>query len=125
MNETELLKHARSFVFNAIPEEIRDLDEYDEASHFDVYVEWRSKDRWAVVDRFRACYNKEGKREHEPQPSSRDEDFLNEYRFSLQEAVEIAQRVAKTVKLNRFTVETFSDFIVQRKKANDEENQNN
>lgn len=125
MNEKELLKHARTFVFNAIPEEIRELDEYDEASHFDVYVEWRSKDRWAVVDRFKACYNREGKRDYEPQPSSRDEDFLKEYRFSLEEAVEIAQRVAKTVKLNRFTVEDFSEFIVQRKKASDEEKQAN
>lgn len=125
MDEKELLKHARKFVFNAIPEEIRALDTYDEVNHFDVYVEWRGKDSWAVVDRFGSCYDAQGKRDYEPQPSSRTKKFLKKYRFPLDEAIEIAQAVSKEMKLMRFNVEEFCELIIKRAAADEQAQQVN
>lgn len=125
MDEKELLKHARKFVFNAIPEEIKALDEYDEVSHFDIYVEWRGENSWAVLDRFGSCYNANGKPEHERQPSSRTKSFLKNYRFSLDEAIEIAQTVSKDVKLMRYNVEDFCELIIKRAAADEQAKQVN
>lgn len=65
-------------------------------SHYVLTVEWRGNDNWCVTDGF-GCYRADGDREYEPQPSSRDDDFISRTRFPLDEALELAKRIAPTM----------------------------
>lgn len=67
-------------------------------SHFVLYVEWRGNNRWCVTDGVR-CYRKDGHKSYEMNPSSRTDRFKNAYRFSLDEALALAQRVAPEIRL--------------------------
>lgn len=67
-------------------------------SHYVLWVEWRGGDNWCVKDMFR-CYRADGTTEYEPQPSSREDDFIARTRFPLEEALEIAKRIAPTMTL--------------------------
>lgn len=56
------------------------------------------KDSWAIV-KSRFCLNRDLEFEYEPLPSSRDEDFINRTRFSLEEAKKILRKYIKENKL--------------------------
>lgn len=64
--------------------------------HYVLHVEWRGDDNWCVKDMF-DCYRSDGKTEHEPIPSSRDTGFITRTRFPLDEALELARRIAPTM----------------------------
>ncbi|AZF95156.1 hypothetical protein [Mycobacterium phage MKC-IRE-02] len=69
-------------------------------SQFVLYVEWRGEDRWCVTDGS-YCYRRDGHKSYERNPSSRTDRFKKAYRFSLDEALEIAKRVAPTIRVGR------------------------
>lgn len=70
---------------------------------FTLTVEERSEGRWAVC-RNSSCYDREGRREHERIPSERRAEWLARFRFPLEEALEIAKRLAPTITVNGYTV---------------------
>lgn len=84
-----LLDHATTFRFLLYPEGHEFWDIADQ----DVTIEWRGADSWAVLVRG-SCVDAEGKREYEPNPSSRDDDFKTRFRFTRDEAIRIAREVA-------------------------------
>lgn len=62
-------------------------------------VENRGLDRWAVrYGEF--VYRKDGHRRYEPLPSSRTERFKRAYRFSLEDALALARKVAPKMTVN-------------------------
>lgn len=56
----------------------------------DLSLERRGPDAWAVRDGA-SVINRDGEREHEPMPSSRDEAFIARTRFGLAEALRVAR----------------------------------
>lgn len=56
----------------------------------EIRVEHRGAGAWAVCERG-TVVNRDGEREHEPMPSSRDEAFIARTRFGLAEALRVAR----------------------------------
>lgn len=81
------------------------------ACSFILYVEWRSEGKYAVVDDLRSSYNREGERQRESLPSSRTEEYLQSYRFSKEEALQVAARVLPQLRLRTWTVEEFIERV--------------
>lgn len=107
----ELLSHVDELSFNALPDYIlNDPDDFDGRRFFTVKVVKRNIDVWAVTDYMGHVYGVDLKDTYEPMPSSRDEDFIAKYRFSLPEAVEIAEKVMWTIRVNRFDVHSYKEF---------------
>lgn len=67
-------------------------------SHYVLYVEWRGDDRWCVTDGVN-CYRRDGHKSYERNPSGRTDRFKAAYRFPLEEALEIAKRVAPKLRV--------------------------
>jgi hypothetical protein len=80
--------------------------EHIDAYHFTLHVEWRGPgDRWCVTDGA-YCYRKDGHRSYESNPSSRTDRFKKAYRFPLDDALALAQRLAPKMTINGHTVES-------------------
>jgi hypothetical protein len=73
------------------------------ARHYMLTVEYRGRGLWAVMDGPFA-FDAEGRKDYEPQPSSREDDWLARYRFDLDTAREIAKRAAPLMTVNGHTV---------------------
>jgi hypothetical protein len=58
-------------------------------------VEWRGHEKWAVTSGSVVYDAAADEWEYEPQPSSRDDDFLARTRYSREEALAIGQRLAE------------------------------
>lgn len=71
----------------------------ENAREFTLWVEKRDTDRWCVTDGFRRCYRKDGHASHESQPSSRTDRFKKAYRFPLEEALALAQKLVPKLRL--------------------------
>lgn len=85
MTDQELLSKATSFLIWG----------HDSGHDWDITVENRGKDRWAIC-LGRSCWNKTEKDfVYESLPSSRTEEFMKNSRFSLQEAVGLAQNISE------------------------------
>ncbi|GAT01210.1 hypothetical protein [Mycolicibacterium fortuitum] len=67
-------------------------------SHYVLYVEWRGDDQWCVTDGA-YCYRKDGHKAYEPNPSSRTDRFKNAYRFPLDDALALAQKIAPKIRI--------------------------
>lgn len=74
------------------------LDHEDHAL-FSLNVVWRSPGKWAV-ERLGNNYSKTGRARREPLNSSKTEAFLRTYRFSLEEALRIADKLAPKIVVN-------------------------
>lgn len=61
----------------------------------DVYVEKRGEDAWCVSVFGGTVVDRDLQRHHEPMSSSRTEEFIAATRFSLAEALDIADRYNK------------------------------
>lgn len=61
----------------------------------EIRVERRGPEEWAVCEGARSVVNRDGEREHEPMPSSRDEEFIARTRFGLSEALRVARARAE------------------------------
>jgi hypothetical protein len=116
---TEPIVQATRYTVNCLPE-----DSSPDANVFDLVVEYRGKDTWAVTRHHRSLgrdgtwsYGPEwpadapGSREpatdaeHEGYESARQE-WLGEHRFDLDEAIELAKAAAPLVNVNGLTPET-------------------
>lgn len=102
-----LSKHVRTFVFNALDDDVRLSS--SESGHFDVHVEWRNEGSWAVVHGARNINRRYGKG-YEGLPSSRTQRFKNAYRFSLEEAIKIAEKYSHKVTLGNYNVAGFNEW---------------
>lgn len=89
----ELTVRATRYMVNAVPETAPD------AYVFEVAVEWRSEDQWAVMWHSR-CLSKSGKWDFEPLSSSRTTRWKNNHRFSFEEAMKRAKEIAPSVTVN-------------------------
>lgn len=80
--------------------------------HTSVAIELRDpeKDSWAVKTEGGLCVNKDLVTDYEPQPSSRTEKWLKEFRFSKEEA----QLTAALYVLKRY--DAFVEFEAKRKR---------
>jgi hypothetical protein len=78
----------------------------DDRYHFSITVERRSADRWAVLDRMGRCWSEGAQKwEHELYPSSRTDEWKAGFRYPLNEALDIARRLAPGLTVNGFTVQ--------------------
>jgi hypothetical protein len=73
------------------------------ADLFTLTVVERAPGRWAVT-RGSFCYDADGKREFESNPTGRTEEFRARFRFTLDDALALAKRVAPTMTVNGRTV---------------------
>jgi hypothetical protein len=71
-------------------------------SVWDVHVQRRSSDKWAVV-RLGQVLNKNGRWLYDPTPSSRTEKHLASTRFPLDVALDLARKAAPHVVVNGMT----------------------
>lgn len=77
----------------------------ENASIWYLEVSWRGPgDLWAVKLRSQV-YSTADEWEHEPLPSSRDDDFKERTRFPLAEAIRLAQRLLPAVVVNGMTAD--------------------
>ena len=76
----------------------------DDINHgvFEVKVAWRGGDRYAVMHGG-WCLGRDGEWDYEMRPSSREDDWLVEHRYSYEEAQHLAVTVAPTVVCNGHT----------------------
>jgi len=103
-------RHVSSFVVTLLPP---DLADNPDSRYYLVNVEKRGPFRWAVSDRFQQ-YDINCVAVHEALPSSRDEDFIKNYRHDLLTAVDLAFRVAEIINVNGWTVDRFVERERQR-----------
>lgn len=78
--------------------------DHDASSYYTVMVEYRGPGRWAVT-RHGNCLSRSGEWDYESMPSSRTDDWLAEFRFTYDEAIEAAAKVAPTLKVNGMSVQ--------------------
>ena len=60
----------------------------------DLYVEKRGAEQWAVTTASGCCVSTDLRSVYEPLPSNRSEEFMEKCRFTLDEALDIAERFA-------------------------------
>lgn len=82
----------------AIPPGLDDVN----AHVFDVRVEWRGGDTFAVCW-LSQCLGSDGEWDYEPIPSSREQDWLATHRFAEEEALRLAHQAAPNVTVNGHT----------------------
>lgn len=70
---------------------------------FEITVERRAPDRWAVLRNSR-CLNRDGSWDYEPRSSNREDDWLDEHRFTAQDALRLAAEWASKITSNHMTV---------------------
>lgn len=75
--------------------------DHRERRHFEITVEWRGDDRWAVMH-FGFALGRDGEWEYEPRPSSREDDWLESHRFGYDEALKLAKAAAPGLTVNGF-----------------------
>lgn len=86
------------YVVNLLPE-----SEYAKGGHhFEITVEWRGEDRWAVL-RSGWCLGADGDWDYERRPSEREDDWIAAHRFDLRTALRLAKEAAPTVTVNGVT----------------------
>lgn len=104
-----LESYGNSFRVTALPDDVRD---HEEAIFFYLYVEYRSPGKWAVMNFGRnKALTRDGEWEWESLPSSRTDKFKKIARFPLVEALNLAQREAANIRMNRFGVTEITEHV--------------
>lgn len=67
--------------------------DHPEHYHFELFVEWRGRDRWAVTDRM-GCLSIDGTWDYEMMPSERTDEWKAAHRFDLETALRLATEMA-------------------------------
>lgn len=103
MTAQELLNKATTFL-------IWSLDDHGTSS-YDITVELRSTNRWAICYG-RSCWDiRENEFIYESMPSGRTEDYIKNTRFSLDEALKLAEEIIKPYEQARLeTIDDISQF---------------
>lgn len=78
-------------------------EDHDAYIAFVVRVVYKGRGRWAV-ERGGVNYNAEAVGSYQPLPSEREENWLDEHRFDLQNAFDVAEEVALRLKVNGYSV---------------------
>lgn len=86
---------ATRYVVNLLP----DSEDVLGGHVFEISVEWRGDDRWAVL-RHRWCLGVDGTWDYELRPSEREDDWLDTHRFDLDTALRLAKEAAPGVTVN-------------------------
>lgn len=86
---TELVVKATRYEVTAWP----GVEDSMNRSMYVLYVEHRGNDRWCVTNGA-YCYRKDGHKSYESMPSSRTDRFKKAYRFSLEDALALAKKMA-------------------------------
>lgn len=110
MTPEELLAHATEFVFTPRVEEGE--EEVEAFRHFRVYVQWRSEGRYAISRYSEIWDGKEWV--YESLPSNRTDEFIAKTRFSLEDAVAMAQELPDKLRVNGRTYREW--YEIQRSK---------
>lgn len=76
-----------------------DIDSPD-ALYFVIRIVYRGKGLWAVKNTGSVLSNITGKWDYEPQPSSRDKAFIDEFRWDLDEALAQVHLIINDHKIN-------------------------
>lgn len=76
----------------------------ENAPFFTLWVERRGKDHWCVTDGCR-CYDADGNKQIEDRPTARTAKFKKRFRFPLDDALKLAERLVPTLTLNGRTAE--------------------
>lgn len=104
MSAPEPIVQATRYTVNCLPE-----DSSPDAHVFELVVEYRGKDTWAVTRHHRSLgrdgtwsYGPAIDAEHEGYEAARQE-WLGEHRFDLDEAIELAKAAAPLVTVNGLT----------------------
>ncbi|MEU8642301.1 hypothetical protein AB0C91_10325 [Streptomyces sp. NPDC048674] len=84
------------YIVNLLPDTVPDADV------FEISVEWRGDDRWAVL-RHGRCLGTDGEWDYEVRPSEREDDWLAEHRFDVDTAIRLAKEKAPHVTVNGLT----------------------
>lgn len=80
---------------------VTSLSEDDvDSSAWQLRIAWRGENSWAVLW-LSYCYDADGGRELEPQPSSRTDEWLATHRFTYDEARQLALREFPKLVVNR------------------------
>ncbi|MFJ1461803.1 hypothetical protein [Nocardia sp. N2S4-5] len=94
---------ATTYTVSCLPED------HDDLCVWSVFVEYAGRGRWAVR-RMKRCYDIDGEWDWESIPSERTEEWLARFRFDLDTALDIARRVAPTIRVNGRTAQ---DILAQ------------
>lgn len=73
--------------------------EHEDALLYEITVEWRSADRWAVC-RPKRCLGADGQWDWESIPSEREDEWLATHRFDRDTALRMAREAAPNVRIN-------------------------
>lgn len=85
----------------------------DDAGLWSLEVEYRGPgDRWAVL-RWGRALGVNGTWDYEPSPSNRSDEWKDNYRFPLEEAIPLALEALPKIKVNGKTWEQYQDEKVQ------------
>lgn len=82
--------------------------EHQDAHHFSITVERRGINQWAVC-RYSETADANGNWEYEPQPSSREDEYLSAHRHTLEDALKLAKTLAPTLTAGNNTVQDVLD----------------
>lgn len=102
---------ATRYTVNCMPE-----DAAPDAHVFEITVEYRGADRWAVT-RHEMCLGADGTWDFGVKPYDRGDDWLNAHRFDLNTALELAKQAAPNVTVNGLTPATALARIERLKEA--------
>lgn len=73
--------------------------DHRERRHFEITVEWRGNDRWAVMH-LGFALGRDGEWDYEPRTSAREDGWLDEHRFGYDEAFRLAVAAAPDLTVN-------------------------
>ena len=74
------------------------------AEAFALSVEYRGREKWAVLDGSHMCLSVDGGWDWESIPSEREDEWLAEHRFDLDTALQMAKEHAPKVVINGYTI---------------------
>ena len=103
------------YVVTAVP---ADLQDHIDADCFQLTIERRARDKWAVIRRTMCWDDTTQKWVSEPTPSSRSDKFKARTRYPLDMALAIAQRLAPEQRIMGLTIDAWVERVRQ-----DQENQ--
>lgn len=108
-----LTTNITSLTISAIPEKYR-----NDTEQWDIKIERRGKGTYAVLWRNRTYSKKDGW-EYESQPSSRTKKYIKNSRYSLAEAVKIAEELSRTVEFFHYTAVDYTWAQINRDTYNE------
>lgn len=87
--------------------------DHPNASSWSLNVSWRGNDRWAVR-RHSMCLSRSGGWSYEQVPSEREDEWIAEHRFDLDEALRLARERAPHVVVNGKTATEILELMRER-----------